>query len=143
MINYLRLSLVVLLLFYLNSCEKSTDPKDSGYVFDSTTIVTIDSFFVKDSISFDDTLHIKLWSVLLGDNCRLSYFDVKRDSHNVDVSVFVDVYHWEGDFAMPPCACPCLEGDTCFVLPPFYSGNLFLTINQPDSSILEDTIYVE
>lgn len=122
----------VLLLQY--SC--STEPENNYTYFK----IMIDSLSHQDTISVSDTLKIKFYGFVGPNGChKFSHFEAHKKTNELELTVWGS----KPDFQT---ACPevlvYLDGEEYKTV--FNQAGLYhIKINQPDSSILLDSVYVQ
>ena len=122
----------VLLLQY--SC--STEPENDYTYFK----IMVDSLSYQDTISVSDTLKIKFYGFVGPDGChKFSHFEAHKKTNELELTVWGS----KPDFQT---ACPeilvYLDGEEYKTV--FNQAGLYhIKINQPDNSILLDSVYVQ
>ena len=122
----------VLLLQY--SC--STEPENDYTYFK----IMVDSLSYQDTISVSDTLKIKFYGFVGPDGChKFSHFEAHKKTNDLELTVWGS----KPDFQT---ACPeilvYLDGEEYKTV--FNQAGLYhIKINQPDNSILLDSVYVQ
>lgn len=114
----------------------STEPENKYTYFK----IMVDSLSHRDTISVNDTLKIKFYGIVGPDGChKFSHFEAHKKTNEVELTVW-------GSKPDYPTACPeilvYLDGEeynTVFS----QAGLYYIKINQPDNSILLDSVYVQ
>ncbi len=121
----------------LGSCSDSTKP-DTEYMGEYQ--VHVDFLEMPDTISIGDTLSLHIGGTTNPSGClSVVHFDAARESHSLELTVWADVYKWVGSGPPLPCGATWGEHDAP---PPFSEGAFQVIINQPDSTIMVDSVYV-
>jgi hypothetical protein len=129
--------LLIWLVIALGSCSDSTKP-DTEYLGEYQ--VHVDHLEIPDTISTGDTLSLYIDGSTNPSGCLFKVrFDAARESHSLELTVLADVYKWVGSGPPPPCGVAWGEYEA---LPPFSEGDFRVIINQPDSSVMVDSVYV-
>lgn len=127
--------ITLLLMLTLNSC--STEPTEERY---SSYIIKIDSITLPDTISVSDTLIIKFDGTVGTDGChRFKTFEVVDSNSILDLTVWGEKPNYE-------TACPAvmvyLNGKE-YKMKPDRTGEYIIHVNQPDGSVLKDSVFVQ
>lgn len=121
----------------MGSCSDSTKP-DTQYLGEYQVNVVF--LGMPDTISTGDTLTLYIDGITNPSGCLSHvHFDATRDPHSLELTVWADVYKWVGPGPPPPCGVAWGEYEAP---PPFSEGTFRVIINQPDSSIMVDSVYV-
>ena len=126
------------------ACVLSCEFIEEGrWDFVGRRMVEVDRISVPDTVGTDDTLTVRIWSDRVeGDMFENDSVAVTRGFSCVALSLWADVYEWAGTGEMPPTDLWPMNGDPVTIAPPFYEGILSITVYQPDSSAIEDTVIV-
>ena len=123
-------TIILLTLFASINCQKSR------YEY---FIVHVDSLYASSPISYNDTLKIHLYGFIGSDGCySFSHFEAERDSFRLNLAVW-------GKHDVKAVICPlgAVPLDTIYQVYPLYPGLFNIEIEQPDGSVLKDTVTVE
>jgi len=102
--------------------------------------VWVSHIAMPDSIVSTDTLVADLsGGTEVGDCLSLSHVDVQRDSAGVAITIWAEVRQWLGSGPPPPCG---MVGYRYEGAPPFMPRWFFIIANQPDSSVMVDSLLV-
>lgn len=127
----------IVLAAVLGSCSDSTNP-DTKYLGEYH--VQAHLIDMADTISSDDTLTVYIdGSTDPSGSLYDVRFDAVRESHGLELTVWADVYEWIGSGPPPPCGVAWGEYKAA---PPFPAGIFRVIVDQPDSSIMADSVYV-
>lgn len=130
----LMVFIIFYILFFLYSC--STEPENEYTYFK----IMVDSLSHQDTISVSDTLKIKFYGFVGPDGChKFSHFEEHKNASELELTVWGS----KPDFQT---ACPeilvYLDGKE-YKTVLNQTGNYQIKINQPDNSILIDSVYVQ
>jgi hypothetical protein len=128
--------LFILSSVFLLQYSCSTEPENDYTYFK----IMVDSLSHRDTISVNDTLKIKFYGFVGPNGChKFSRFEVHKKTNELEFAVW-------GSKPNYPTACPEIlvyldgkEYKTVFN----QAGLYYIKINQPDSSILVDSVYVQ
>jgi hypothetical protein len=101
--------------------------------------IQVDSLVLSRAISIGDTLIVKFYGFVGPDGCHEFWrFEDRKKNDGVDITVW-------GRKPLHPTACPdvlvYLEGEEYFTIPT-QTGYYKIKVNQPDNSILIDSVSV-
>ncbi len=129
-----RLSIIFSVLFFHYSC--STEP-ENDYTYYK---IMVDSLSHPDTISVNDTLKIQFYGFVGPDGChKFSHFEEHKISNQIELTVWGSKPNFQ-------TACPevlvYLDGEE-YKTVLNQAGLYRIKINQPDNSILLDSVYVQ
>ena len=129
--------LALIIAVVTGSCSDSNGP-DTEYLGEYQ--VSVEYVMMPDTISTGDTLLVHIDGSTDPSGCLYEVrFDIGREPHGLEMTVWADVYAWIGAGPPPPCGVAWGEYKAP---PPFEEGFFFVTINQPDGSALTDSVFV-
>ena len=134
--------IVVLLTVY---CQSDDEGK---FEYRGRALIACDSIYAPDTILTTDTLFISVWSGSIwdlsdpGDKFENETIEIERDSSSASISILADIYDWVGSGSMPPTNLVPYNAEPCTLMSVFKEGIFMLEGNNPDGSLLSDTIMV-
>lgn len=123
------LSIVLLFVIILYSCD---DTVEIEYFK-----VKIDSLTVQDTIQVTDTLKIRLLGVI-GNNGCYSFHKYETNLYNNTMNLTI----WGKLEKHDICTFEMVGLDDIFRVFPISQGKFYININQPDGSLLRDSVYI-
>ncbi len=145
--NLLIGALVFLAILVLGIALMSCSDEEGHWVVVDTVHAPVDSIVLPDAIASTDTLRVTFicedsWKELYdADNLGFSHFEIDLNEGNMVCIVWGDLKNWEGNSTMPPCG-GCGFTQEAVELTPFEEGDLRILVQQPDDTILEETVQV-
>ena len=117
-----------------NYCKMSTEP-----ISNAKFQIQVDSLFVPNTISLNDTLVCKFWAIIGPDLChQFSHFETKLNSKQIDFKL------WGYNTGAEICATAVSElSGKEYKFIPESKGIFLINVFQPDNSILKDSVLVK
>ncbi len=135
--KYAVIWLAILSVFaLLVSCTKTTEVDEPAI---SYFVVKVDSISVPDTLSHSDTLRIKFYGTI-GSNSNYSFdhVEAQKTPSSVDLKVWGKYVANDGAYDV----VSFLDGVE-YKVSLLYPGQYDISVHQPDSSVLKDSVVVE